>query len=76
MGPKLVYECHTGYKMAGNSERMCQMDGQWSGNVPSCEQIVCPGPVKPEYGYFDGKDFTFDKIITFECQPRVQFGGK
>ena len=74
-GSQLVYKCHTGYKMAGNSERMCQMDGQWSGDIPSCEQIVCPGPIKPEYGYFDGNDFTFDKAITFGCQPGYSLVG-
>ena len=45
------------------------------GNVPSCEQIVCPGPIKPEYGYFDGKDFTFDKSITFGCDSGYSLVG-
>ena len=30
------YSCDTGYILIGNSIRMCQRNGNWSGHAPSC----------------------------------------
>ena len=45
-GSRLICRCHVGYKITGDDQRECQMDGQWSGTEPKCEQIICPGPLK------------------------------
>lgn len=31
------YSCSVGYVFAGARERICQVDGSWSGSLPSCE---------------------------------------
>ncbi len=36
-GAKVRYKCNTGYLMSGNPERVCQGDGYWSHNPPTCE---------------------------------------
>ena len=74
-GSKLVYRCHIGYKIAGDNQRECQIDGQWSGNIPACEQIICPSPLKPEYGFVEGQDFTFDNILRYRCEPGYSLVG-
>lgn len=34
-----TYKCRKGYHLIGQSERVCQLDGQWSGSVPICEGL-------------------------------------
>ena len=38
------YSCSVGYTLNGNTTRVCQADGQWSGSEPICEGqsvIIC-----------------------------------
>ena len=34
-----TFVCDDGYKLIGNSERLCLCNGQWSGDNPTCEGI-------------------------------------
>ena len=36
-GLQANYSCSEGYVLNGNSTRMCQSDGQWSGSEATCE---------------------------------------
>ncbi|KAG8177153.1 hypothetical protein JTE90_020026 [Oedothorax gibbosus] len=38
------YECDRYFNLSGNTERTCQEDGTWSGDVPVCNEITCPDP--------------------------------
>lgn len=35
-GQMASYSCDSGYKISGTSKRICQTDGSWSGQVPTC----------------------------------------
>ena len=35
-GSIATYSCDPGYTLDGNTSRICQADGQWSGSQPSC----------------------------------------
>ena len=36
------YSCIGGYELVGNSQRICQADGQWSGSEPTCSKLQLP----------------------------------
>ena len=36
-GSVVRYSCDEGYILSGKKERICQGDGRWSGDAPTCE---------------------------------------
>lgn len=43
------YECDRHFNLSGNNERICQEDGSWSGDVPTCKEITCFDPGELQY---------------------------
>ena len=37
-GDRASYTCNSGYELQGDSARICQNNGQWSGDAPTCER--------------------------------------
>ena len=37
-GTKAVYSCDDGFELVGDRKRLCQYDGTWDGEVPTCER--------------------------------------
>ncbi|XP_068228821.1 sushi, von Willebrand factor type A, EGF and pentraxin domain-containing protein 1-like isoform X2 [Palaemon carinicauda] len=53
VGDSLTYDCEVGFKLVGQKILKCEFDGydtQWEGTVPTCDEIKCPVPTKPENG--------------------------
>ena len=42
-GQIATYSCNTGYNLVGDSTRMCQATGQWSGSAPTCHGMLLQG---------------------------------
>ena len=42
-GQTATYDCDAGYGLVGDSTRMCQATGMWSGSSPTCQRelIYC-----------------------------------
>ena len=38
-GETATYSCDTGYNLVGDSTRMCQATGMWSGSAPTCQSV-------------------------------------
>ena len=36
-GQTATYSCDTGYNLVGDSTRICQANGRWSGSKPICQ---------------------------------------
>ena len=47
-GARATYVCNTGYELVGLFSRICQNNGQWSGDAPTCESK----PIKVYCGVF------------------------
>lgn len=39
VGSRVSYSCLSAYSLRGNISRICQANGLWSGDLPSCEGI-------------------------------------
>uniref|UniRef100_A0A1X7VTZ5 Sushi domain-containing protein n=1 Tax=Amphimedon queenslandica TaxID=400682 RepID=A0A1X7VTZ5_AMPQE len=45
------YLCRQGFELVGNRERVCQSNGQWSGQLPICRRLIdCGGLLNPLHG--------------------------
>ena len=40
MGDVITYECRDGQELEGTALRVCQKDGQWSGDPPICKIML------------------------------------
>ena len=39
-GEEVIYTCKKGFLLTGRDKRTCQVDGGWSGVLPSCSKLV------------------------------------
>lgn len=64
------FRCNPGYRLTGNSIRVCQHDGNWSGSDPVCEKKKCSPLESPLRGSMScsSDSFDFDTTCEFECQ--------
>ncbi|XP_065290015.1 sushi, von Willebrand factor type A, EGF and pentraxin domain-containing protein 1-like [Dermacentor albipictus] len=64
------FRCNAGYRLIGNSIRVCQHDGTWSGSDLECEKKKCSPLEAPLHGSMScsSDSFDFDTTCEFECQ--------
>ncbi|EGW02022.1 Sushi, von Willebrand factor type A, EGF and pentraxin domain-containing protein 1 [Cricetulus griseus] len=68
-GSTIVYQCDAGYELEGNRERVCQENGQWSGQVATCTANPCPVPfVIPENALLSEREFYVDQNVSIKCR--------
>ncbi|XP_003387839.1 PREDICTED: sushi, von Willebrand factor type A, EGF and pentraxin domain-containing protein 1-like isoform X2 [Amphimedon queenslandica] len=56
VGDTATYNCKHGFQLIGAGTRLCQANGQWSGEAPTCSSIDCGPLTDPSNGKvtFDG----------------------
>uniref|UniRef100_A0A8C9FBF7 CUB and Sushi multiple domains 2 n=1 Tax=Pavo cristatus TaxID=9049 RepID=A0A8C9FBF7_PAVCR len=78
VGSVVRYSCLGKRALIGNSTRMCQLDGRWSGSLPHCSggsQGVCGDPGIPSHGIGLGEEFGVDSVVRFSCEPGYTLRG-
>jgi cysteine-rich repeat protein len=69
---KVKFSCSIGYKLNGTDVRICQQNGEWSGQQPTCELIQCLNLPPPLNGVKEGNETTVGSQVTFSCNHCFQ----
>ena len=72
---KASYECDLGYIIIGEKHRRCIENASWSGKEPVCKPISCGRPEDIQHGRVRGRDFTLNKVVTYECDEGYRLVG-
>uniref|UniRef100_H3CV01 CUB and Sushi multiple domains 2 n=1 Tax=Tetraodon nigroviridis TaxID=99883 RepID=H3CV01_TETNG len=78
VGSVIRYSCISQRTIIGNTTRMCQLDGQWSGSPPHCSGDsagLCGDPGVPVHGIRLGEEFSVGSIVYFSCEPGYTLKG-
>ncbi|CAN0067612.1 unnamed protein product [Lampetra planeri] len=74
LGDSVLYECHDGFSISGNTHVTCLDSGIWS-KAPTCIED-CGNPGSPRHGRLEGSSFTEGDSATFVCNIGYKIGGK
>ncbi|XP_056651097.1 CUB and sushi domain-containing protein 2 isoform X3 [Monodelphis domestica] len=78
VGSVVRYSCLGKRILIGNSTRMCQLDGHWSGSLPHCSGSsvgTCGDPGIPPHGIRLGDEFVIGSLMRFSCEPGYMLRG-
>ena len=63
-GQTATYSCNTGYDLVGNSTRVCQATGVWSGSAPTCQGTLLLSSTKYQVRYVYMMYSSFQQLWT------------
>ena len=71
----VMFSCNTGYDLNGTSLILCQGNGSWSDNIPTCDIVECQDQDMPENGYKFDHNLTYGSSIQFGCENGYDLSG-
>ena len=66
VGEKAEYSCDKGQILVGEEQRICQANGEWSGNEPICV-LLCPDLDDPQNGTVSQNGSVPSSVATYTC---------
>ena len=69
------YTCHSGYLINGSAELLCDGEGNWIGQAPTCDPVVCGPPRPPEHGIINTSSWTYRSLGYIYCAEGYDFYG-
>ncbi|KAJ8268254.1 hypothetical protein COCON_G00134260 [Conger conger] len=78
VGSVIRFSCIGQRSVVGNTTRVCQLDGHWSGSLPHCsgESLgLCGDPGVPVHGIRLGEEFSVNSVVRFSCEPGYMLKG-
>ncbi|XP_064397067.1 CUB and sushi domain-containing protein 1-like isoform X5 [Halichondria panicea] len=71
-----TYGCNSGFMINGPTVRICQQTGSWSGNIPTCEEILCP-ELKVSQGTINTTNgYRTSSVATVQCSNGYRLSGQ
>ncbi|XP_078664120.1 complement receptor type 1-like [Branchiostoma floridae x Branchiostoma belcheri] len=67
----VYFTCEVGYELVGATRIMCQPDGTWSDEVPTCAGVKCPILKAPADGTMTGGN-SYGDTVQFTCNSGCQ----
>ncbi|MBN3306145.1 SVEP1 protein, partial [Amia calva] len=75
-GAVVAYSCDKGFYIKGEKKRTCEGNGEWSGNLPSCQPVSCGKPPSLKNGFIkNGNRFVFESQVTYACDAAYALKG-
>ncbi|XP_072114251.1 sushi, von Willebrand factor type A, EGF and pentraxin domain-containing protein 1 [Mobula birostris] len=75
-GAIVAYSCNKGFYVKGQKKRACQADGEWSGQLPSCQPVSCGKPPRLTNGRVEIKNGTlFQSEVSYYCHHGFRLVG-
>ncbi|CAG9857786.1 unnamed protein product [Phyllotreta striolata] len=68
-GVLALYACRENYELNGVSRRLCQENGTWSSDTPSCREIQCKEPEAPNGLIVTVNTYSVGGLVKYQC-PR------
>ena len=70
------YICDPGFEISGSATLRCDSNGNWKGQVPSCEPISCGEPIINDHVIQIGPRFTYESVVDFDCEVGYKLVGE
>ncbi|GFR81199.1 neurogenic locus notch homolog protein 1, partial [Elysia marginata] len=67
-GTIVRFSCDPGYDLIGNTTMLCDSQGQWVGNMPTCRALTCYTS-DIAHGEVSANTVEYLKVITLTCDP-------
>ncbi|XP_029424265.1 beta-2-glycoprotein 1 isoform X3 [Nannospalax galili] len=74
----ISFTCNPGFYLNGTNSAKCTEEGNWSPELPSCAQVKCPFPSRPDNGFvnYPAKQVLLYKDkATFGCHDTYTLDG-
>ncbi|XP_056139071.1 complement C2 [Lampris incognitus] len=71
------FSCKEGFPLYGSAQRNCTLSGDWTGNVPICDNHAddCTDPGIPPGALRSGRNFRTGEKVDYQCQSGLTLLG-